>query len=110
MAPGAPFTFCVLVGEADELSDDDFPGRWLSLWEPARLIDVLQGAGFDVDAVWTDRQLLNVTGVRAHAVADTVAEGMHLVVCVGQPRSSGLDEPGPGIFHVVNRVGDRRDA
>ncbi len=130
MTPGAPFTFCVLAGEADELSDDDFPGRWLSLWEPARLADVLQGAGFEVDAVWTDRQLLNVTGVRAQAVADTVAEGMQVLVCVDQPSSSEADvhvwfaardaglvtaamepitavhEPGVGICHVVNRVGD----
>jgi len=129
MRPGAPFTFCVLAGEADELSDDDFPGRWLSFWETARLADVLQGAGFDVDAVWTDRQLLNVTGARAHAVPDTVGEGMRVLVCTDQPSSSEADalirfaardaglapaetepiaavhEPDVGIFHAVNRIG-----
>ena len=82
LSTDAPFTLTALVGTVEELSTDDFPGRLLTLWEPDALADIVTGAGFAVEAVWTDRQLLNLTARRTPAAPDTIGEAMRLLVCM----------------------------
>ena len=52
---GAPAHLLLHAGTSDgELDDDDFPGRWFAAWEPDALVDVLIGAGFDVESCTVD--------------------------------------------------------
>lgn len=64
LAPGGRLDLAVFrsgrreVHEELSTKDDDFPGRLFTWWEPAPLVEVLDGAGFDVeDLAVTDRTL-----------------------------------------------------
>ena len=72
--------------EGSGLPNDDFPGRFFTLWPKQRLADVVVGAGFTI-LDWEDRPrpkgevLYRVRAERALALADTVAPGMRVLVC-----------------------------
>ncbi|MGH2684993.1 MAG: uracil-DNA glycosylase family protein [Actinomycetota bacterium] len=72
--------------EGPGLPNDDFPGRFFTLWPKQRLADVVTGAGF-VILDWQDRDrpkgevLYRIRAERALALADTVGGGMRMLVC-----------------------------
>jgi double-stranded uracil-DNA glycosylase len=70
---------------SDRVHDDDegdpFPGRHFTWWPPARLRDVVEGAGFVVDSFVDDgEEWLDVEATRARMLADTVGPGMRVLV------------------------------
>jgi TDG/mug DNA glycosylase family protein len=82
---GSPLAVQILEGEyeGNDLPDDQIAGRYFAAWPPERFVDQVVGAGFEVE-----EESLEVSGdeVRLHAVrgrtlADTVGEGMRLLVC-----------------------------
>src|SRR5205807_2549358 len=73
LAPGAPAEITFDRGGDEGLATGgDFPGRWMSSWEPDQLGDVLLGAGFDVDDLEGVDDLLWARARRARALPDTV--------------------------------------
>lgn len=82
LAPGAPLDIQVLAGdyEGDALPQDDVGGRFFAAWSPARLDDVLVGAGFDPEAVTVDDDVVRARARRARTLADTVGAGMRLLL------------------------------
>jgi len=72
--------------EGARLPNDDFPGRFFTLWPKQRLADVVVGAGFTI-LDWDDRDrpkgevLYRIRAARALALADTVAPGMRMLLC-----------------------------
>lgn len=103
---GAPAHLLLHAGTFDgELDDDDFPGRWFAAWEPDALVDVLVGAGFDVesctvdadDPFWVETRIR-----RARTLPDTVGPGMRLLVCGLNPSVLSADV-GVGFARPGNR-------
>jgi TDG/mug DNA glycosylase family protein len=93
MDVGAPLTISGLAGagEGERWPDDDFPGRFYSLWQPEELASLLTGAGFDVERtevvgerVWADAR-------RARTLPDTVGSGMRVLVCGLNPSVVAAD-------------------
>ena len=95
LAVGAPFDVQVLAGdyEGSDLPDDDVGGRFFAGWQPEHLVDVVTGAGFEVDpasvAVSGDEVRLRAT--RCRTLADTVGPGMRLLVCGLNPSVYSAD-------------------
>ncbi len=106
LAVGSPLEIQVLEGsyEGDALPDDDVGGRFFAGWEPDRLVDVVTGAGFDVEvgslAVAGDE--VGVRAVRARTLADTVGPGMRLLICGVNPSWYSADA-GVGYARPGNR-------
>jgi TDG/mug DNA glycosylase family protein len=61
-------------------SDDDFPGRLFSWWEPDAFVDLLVGAGFDVDDLAVTDRTIKVECRRARSLPDVVGPDMRLLV------------------------------
>lgn len=61
-------------------SDDDFPGRLFTWWEPEPLTLVLEGAGFVVDDMAATDNTIKLVATRARTLPDIVAPGMQLLV------------------------------
>ena len=61
-------------------SDDDFPGRLFSWWEPEPLALLLEGAGFEVDELVISKNTIKVTAMRTRSLPDVVGPGMRLLV------------------------------
>ena len=104
LALGAPVELTLFPG-ARELSayeDDDFPGRRFSGWDPARLGDVVVGAGFDPVEVELVGEQLVVRAVRARRLADQVGPGLRLLVCGLNPSLYAADA-GVGFARPGNR-------
>lgn len=87
LAVGAPIELHLFPGDLEHgaLGDDRFAGRRFSLWPEARLVDVIHGAGFAVDALEREATpdgtgLLKVRATRQRTLADTVGPGMRLLV------------------------------
>jgi TDG/mug DNA glycosylase family protein len=101
---GAPVDIQVLVGsyEGHDLPDDTFGGRFFASWEPDRLDDVLVGAGFDIDSLEVDGDVVRVRAVRARTLADTVGPGLRLLV-VGLNPSLYAADAGVGYARPGNR-------
>jgi TDG/mug DNA glycosylase family protein len=103
---GSPLTIQVLEGayEGDALADDEVGGRFFAGWEPDRLVDVVTGAGFEVEegslAVSGDE--VGLRAVRARTLADTVGAGMRLLVCGVNPSPYSADA-GVGYGRPGNR-------
>jgi TDG/mug DNA glycosylase family protein len=102
MAVGAPATLSFLEGDGEgPLGEDDFPGRFFSLWRAGRLGDVVEGAGFDgitIESVAVGRatsergdRTLWVSACRARTLPDTVGPGMRLLVCGLNPSLVAAD-------------------
>ena len=106
MAVGSPFELQVPEGgyEGDALPGDEVGGRFFAGWEQDHLVDVVRGAGFDVDqrslAVSGDE--LRLRAVRARTLADTVGPGMRLLVCGVNPSWYSADA-GVGYARPGNR-------
>jgi TDG/mug DNA glycosylase family protein len=95
LAIGTPFELQVLHGsyEGTDLPGDDVGGRYFAGWEPDRLVDVVTGAGFEVDqgSVVVSEDELRLRAVRSHTLADTVGPGMRLLVCGVNPSPYSAD-------------------
>jgi len=95
---GAPLHVHVFGGDLEHgtLPDDDFAGRRFSSWPREQLLDVLAGAGFDVEAVDDriggagDEQFV-IAATRAGTLPDTVGPGMRVLVCGLNPSVYSAD-------------------
>ena len=101
---GAPFDLQVLTGdyEGHALASDDIGGRFFSSWAPDALVDILIGAGFDVDDVTVEDDVVRFRGARARTLSDTVGPGMRLLVCGLNPSGYAADR-GVGYARPGNR-------
>jgi TDG/mug DNA glycosylase family protein len=86
----------LFVGDAEgDFGDDDFPGRFFSLWQEQHLRDVLSGAGFAIDALELHERphdpVWQVRLTKDHRLADTVRPGMRLLVCGLNPSIYSAD-------------------
>jgi TDG/mug DNA glycosylase family protein len=91
----------------DLFPDDDFPGRFFSLWRTEHVLDVVRGAGFDVDEVnelgskHGERRIV-LDLIRARTLPDVVGPGMRLLVCGLNPSLYAADA-GIGFARPGNR-------
>jgi TDG/mug DNA glycosylase family protein len=103
---GGPFELQVLEGayQGDDLPGDDVGGRFFAGWVPDRLVDVVTGAGFDVESgsVIVSGDELRLRAVRARSLADTVGPGMRLLICGVNPSFYSADA-GVGYARPGNR-------
>ncbi len=110
LRPGAPVEITFFGGQGegrDLVRNDDLPGRFFSLWSPDRLLDVVEGAGFDlarlVPRTGRDGETsYDVRAVRAVSLPDHVAVGMDMLVCGLNP-SLYAAEAGVGYARPGNR-------
>ena len=106
LAVGVPFELQVLLGEYEghELADDEVGGRFFAGWRPEDLVDVVSGAGFDVDpaSVVVAGDEVRLRAVRARTLADTVGPNMRLLVCGLNPSLVAADA-GVGFAGPTNR-------
>ena len=106
LAVDSPLEIQVLEGsyEGDALPDDEVGGRFFAGWEPDRLVDVVNGAGFEVEegslAVTGDE--VGLRAVRARTLADTVGPDMRLLICGVNPSWYSADA-GVGYARPGNR-------
>jgi TDG/mug DNA glycosylase family protein len=94
--------------EGPRLPNDDFPGRFFTLWPKQRLADVIVGAGLAITQ-WEDRErhpngeiLYRVLAERGHALADTVGPDMRILTCGLNPSVYSADA-GVGYARPGNR-------
>lgn len=82
---GSPVALQMLEGdyEGDHLPDDALAGRYFAGWTPERFVDRVVGAGLAVDegSLEVSGDEMRLTAVRGRTLADTVGEGMRLLVC-----------------------------
>ncbi len=106
LAVGVPFELQVLAGEFEGVDQpgDEIGGRFFAGWPPDRLVDVVTGAGFDVDdgSVTASGDEVRLRAVRARTLADTVGEGMRLLICGVNPSMYSADA-GVGYARPGNR-------
>lgn len=108
LAPGAQVDLRLFEGDDDhgEVPGDEFPGRRFSLWPEPLVLDVVHGAGFDVDGFARRRHpggtdlLLRLR--RARTLADSVGPGMRLLL-VGLNPSLYAADVGVGFARPGNR-------
>lgn len=70
---------------------DDLPGRLFTQWSEAAFTELLEGAGFAVDAVDRDDDRLHVIATRARTLPDLVRPGLRLLVCGLNPSLYAAD-------------------
>lgn len=101
---GAPIDVQVLTGdyEGDALASDDVGGRFFCAWKPDQLTDVMTGAGFDVEAVEVDGDVVRVRCLRTRTLPDFVGPDMKLLV-VGLNPSVFAADAGIGYARPGNR-------
>ena len=101
-----PFDLQVLEGEyeGDALPGDDLGARYFAGWTPPRLADQVTGAGFDVEpgSLVVSGDEVRLRAVRARTLADTVTDGMRLLVCGVNPSPYSADA-GVGYARPGNR-------
>jgi TDG/mug DNA glycosylase family protein len=79
--------------------DDRFPGRHFTWWPAERLRDVVENAGFEIDAFVDDgEEWIDIEATRAFLLPDTVAPGMRVLIV-------GLN---PGLLSAERGVGFAR--
>jgi TDG/mug DNA glycosylase family protein len=98
LAVGSPVAVNVFAGEGTRRTgdEDEFPGRFFTLWHPDELVDVIQGAGFTVEDLQVDEARpgwppLRLRARRARTLADRVGPGMRLLVCGLNPSLYAAD-------------------
>jgi TDG/mug DNA glycosylase family protein len=98
LAVGSPLAMTVFAGEGVRRTgdEDEFPGRFFTLWDPGRLADVVEGAGFAVEDVRVEEARpgwppLRLRARRARTLADRVGPGMRLLVCGLNPSLYAAD-------------------
>jgi TDG/mug DNA glycosylase family protein len=103
-ALGAPISLTVKRGDAelDEIDADSLGGRRFAGWEPGPFGDVVQGAGFEIDALAADDEWIAVDGRRGRLLPDTVAPGMRVLVAGLNPSLYTADA-GVGYARPGNR-------
>ena len=106
---GAPLeaTFFGGTGEGRDLFPGaDLQGRWFSTWSRDHLVDVVTGAGFDLDELEVHEQAGEVGFVvrarRARTLPDTVGPRLRLLVCGLNPSVRAADA-GVGYVTPGNR-------
>jgi double-stranded uracil-DNA glycosylase len=100
---GAPLTISGIAGEGEgPLATDDFPGRCFTLWRSDELVDLLAGAGFDVEATEVEGERVWADARRARTLPDTVGAGMRVLVCGLNPSVVAADA-GYGFAGPSNR-------
>ncbi|HUC35691.1 MAG TPA: uracil-DNA glycosylase family protein [Acidimicrobiales bacterium] len=101
---GAPVDLQVLAGEyeGDALPTDDVGGRFFCAWRPDHLCEVLTGAGFDVERMRVDGDVVRVRAVRLRTLPDYVGADMRLLV-VGLNPSLFAADAGVGFARPGNR-------
>jgi TDG/mug DNA glycosylase family protein len=93
----------VTSNRRSENADDRFPGRHFTWWPPERLRDVVEGAGFEIDAFVDDgEEWIDVEATRARMLPDTVGPGMGLLL-VGLNPSLFTADAGVGFARPGNR-------
>ncbi|HEV3132523.1 MAG TPA: uracil-DNA glycosylase family protein [Acidimicrobiales bacterium] len=106
LAVGAPFELQVLAGdyEGDDEPGDEVGGRFFAGWQPDPLVDVVTGAGFAVQdgSVTVSGDEVRLRSLRMRTLADTVGEGMRLLVCGVNPSIYSADA-GIGYARPGNR-------
>ena len=100
LAVGSPIDVQVLHGdyEGDAYPPDDIGGRYFGAWTAEAWRDVLVGAGFAVDAVEVEGDVVRAQGRRALSLADSVGPDLRLLVC-------GLN---PSVYSAERGVGYAR--
>ena len=90
-------------------TDDDFPGRLFTWWEPDILSRLLVGAGFEVLDVdrgtagpGDDHDRFAIRARRLRTLADTIGPGMRLLICGLNPSLYAADA-GIGFARPGNR-------
>jgi TDG/mug DNA glycosylase family protein len=103
-APGAPLDIQVLAGEYEgrALPADDIGGRYFASFSVQRLADVVVGAGFDVESVEVDDDVVRARAVRARTLPDFVGPDMAVLV-VGLNPSLYAADAGVGFARPGNR-------
>jgi TDG/mug DNA glycosylase family protein len=110
---GAPLALRVLGGdyEGHALDADRIGGRFFAGWTPQRLDDVLVGAGFDVEDIEVDRDVVRARAVRARTLPDVVGPDMRLLVVGLNPSVYSADvgvgyaRPGNRFWPAARRAG-----
>jgi TDG/mug DNA glycosylase family protein len=106
LAIGAPLELQVLHGEYEgtDLPDDVVGGRFFAGWPAERLLDQIVGAGFEVEggSVTVSGDEVRLRAVRGRTLADTVADGMRLLIC-GVNASFYSADAGVGYARPGNR-------
>ena len=103
LALDAPAELSVALGDDDgPWPEDDFPGRLFSRWRPEALGELLVGAGFAVDEVAVEGDVVWARARRARTLPDTVAPGMRVLVCGLNPSLVAADA-GFGYAGATNR-------
>ena len=95
LAPDAPVRIGVFAGDGAWTDDEELPGRRFSWWAPDRFVEVVTGAGFDVESVRRDpnpyNDHLTVVATRARRLPDLVRPGLRLLVCGLNPSLYAAD-------------------
>lgn len=107
LAVGGVLDLTVFTGDGTAVSDDEFPGRLFTWWQPDALRRVLAGAGFDIEAVDVldsrhANRPLTVVARRARTLPDTVGPAMRLLMCGLNPSLYAADA-GVGFARPGNR-------
>jgi TDG/mug DNA glycosylase family protein len=102
----SPFEIQMLEGtyEGGDLPGDELPGRFFAGWEPDQLVDVVTGAGFEIEegSLTVSGDEVRLRAVRSRTLADTVGPGMRLLVCGVNPSWYSADA-GVGYARPGNR-------
>jgi double-stranded uracil-DNA glycosylase len=99
LALGAALHLQVTSDRNQQNEDDRFPGRHFTWWPAGRLRDVVEGAGFTIDAFVDDgEEWIDVEATRAHMLPDTVGPDMRVLVV-------GLN---PGVLSADTGIGFAR--
>jgi TDG/mug DNA glycosylase family protein len=108
-AVGSPIAVALFRGQGVRRTDDEdeIPGRFFTLWEPDRLVDVVEGAGFTVEDVRVEEARpgwppLRLRARRGRTLADRVAPGMRVLLCGLNPSLYAADA-GVGFARPGNR-------
>jgi TDG/mug DNA glycosylase family protein len=109
LAVGAPVELTFFGGDRegrDVFPGDDLPGRWFSTWSRERLADVIDGAGFELEALdesaYAGEPVFTVRATRARTLPDTVGPELRLLVCGLNPSLHAADA-GVGFVTPGNR-------
>ncbi|MDZ4826729.1 MAG: uracil-DNA glycosylase family protein [Actinomycetota bacterium] len=103
MSVGAPLDLRVTSEHHVPDADDPFEGRYFAGWTDARLRDVAEGAGFDIESVVDDGdEWVDLVATRARTLPDTVGPGMRLLL-VGLNPSLVAADAGYGFASPSNR-------
>jgi TDG/mug DNA glycosylase family protein len=104
MSVGSPLDIQVTHGdyEGSALPGDDIGGRFFAGWRRQSLIDVVVGAGFEVEHAEVEGDVVRVAAHRARTLADTVGSGMRMLVCGLNPSIYSADR-GIGFARPGNR-------